>query len=130
MAELETAVETAVETENGEFAFENVSNGTYLVKAETANGSKTMEITVFNADISDIAIVVEATSATIYGDAKVEKRDGTLEARVWVNVEFYDGDGLVSKGVEQTIKNISALGSEGMRETDAKIIEIMTGAHC
>ena len=40
--------------------------------------------------------------------------------------QFYGGDGLVSKGVENTIRNISTLGSEGMRETDKKIIEIMT----
>lgn len=40
--------------------------------------------------------------------------------------QFYGGDGLVSKGVENTIRNISALGSEGMKETDKKIIEIMT----
>ncbi len=41
--------------------------------------------------------------------------------------QFYGGDGLVSKGVENTIKNISALGHDGMKETDKKIIEIMTG---
>jgi L-cysteine desulfidase len=40
--------------------------------------------------------------------------------------EFYGGDGLVSKGVENTIRNIYTLGSEGMKETDKKIIEIMT----
>lgn len=41
--------------------------------------------------------------------------------------QFYGGDGLVSKGVENTIRNISLLGNEGMKETDKKIIEIMTG---
>jgi L-cysteine desulfidase len=44
--------------------------------------------------------------------------------------QFYGGDGLVSKGVEQTIKNISALGNEGMKQTDLKIIEIMTAMGC
>ena len=42
--------------------------------------------------------------------------------------EFYAGDGLVSRGVERTIDNISALGNEGMKETDKKIIELMTGS--
>ncbi len=42
--------------------------------------------------------------------------------------QFYDGDGLVSKGVENTIQNISALGHDGMKETDKKIIEIMCSA--
>ena len=40
--------------------------------------------------------------------------------------QFYGGDGLVSKGVENTIRNISILGHDGMKETDRKIIEIMT----
>ena len=40
--------------------------------------------------------------------------------------QFYGGDGLVSTGVENTIRNISTLGHDGMKETDKKIIEIMT----
>ena len=39
--------------------------------------------------------------------------------------EFYGGDGLVSKGVENTIKNISRLASQGMAMTDKEIIDIM-----
>jgi len=41
--------------------------------------------------------------------------------------EFHSGEGIVSKGVENTIKNISRLGKEGMRETDKEIIQIMLG---
>ncbi len=40
--------------------------------------------------------------------------------------EFKGGDGLVSKGVENTIQNISRLGKIGMKETDKEIIRIMT----
>ena len=40
---------------------------------------------------------------------------------------FYEGDGLVSKGVEKTLVNIGRLGSVGMKETDKEIIRIMTG---
>jgi len=39
--------------------------------------------------------------------------------------QFYGGDGIVSKGVENTINNVSRLSTEGMRETDKKIIQIM-----
>lgn len=39
--------------------------------------------------------------------------------------EFKGGDGIISKGVENTIKNISRLGSQGMKETDKEIIKIM-----
>ena len=39
--------------------------------------------------------------------------------------QFYGGDGIVSKGVENTIRNVSQLATEGMRKTDAEIIKIM-----
>ncbi len=41
--------------------------------------------------------------------------------------QFYDGDGIVTKGVENTIINIGRLGRDGMRETDKEIIRIMLG---
>lgn len=40
--------------------------------------------------------------------------------------QFYDGDGLVLKGVENTIRNIGHLGKVGMKETDREIIRMMT----
>lgn len=40
--------------------------------------------------------------------------------------QFYDGDGLVTKGADCTIKNIGRLGREGMRETNEEIIRMMT----
>ena len=39
--------------------------------------------------------------------------------------QFLGGDGIVTKGVENTIRNVSQLASEGMRKTDAEIIKIM-----
>ena len=44
--------------------------------------------------------------------------------------EFYGGDGIVKKGVENTIENVSRIAREGMRETDKTIIEILTGNKC
>lgn len=40
--------------------------------------------------------------------------------------QFRGGDGIVTKGVEETIRNIGRLGRLGMRETDPEIIRIMT----
>ena len=40
--------------------------------------------------------------------------------------QFRGGDGIVTKGVEETIRNIGRLGRLGMRETDKEIIRIMT----
>ncbi|MCI8877752.1 MAG: serine dehydratase subunit alpha family protein [Oscillospiraceae bacterium] len=41
--------------------------------------------------------------------------------------QFRGGEGIVAKGVEETIANIGRLGRLGMRETDREIIRIMTG---
>ena len=40
--------------------------------------------------------------------------------------EFKSGDGIVTKGVENTIANIGVLAQEGMRQTDRTILSIMT----
>ena len=40
--------------------------------------------------------------------------------------QFYGGDGIVAKGIEETIENVAELARDGMRETDRKILEIMT----
>ncbi len=41
--------------------------------------------------------------------------------------QFKGGDGIILKGVENTIHNIGRLGKEGMKETDKEIIKMMTG---
>ncbi len=41
--------------------------------------------------------------------------------------QFLGGDGIVTKGVENTIKNVGRLAKEGMSDTDREIIEIMLG---
>ncbi len=41
--------------------------------------------------------------------------------------QFYGGDGIVQKGVENTIRNIGRLARDGMSETDREIIRIMLG---
>ena len=42
--------------------------------------------------------------------------------------QFLGGDGIVIKGVENTIANVGRLGRLGMKETDRKIIRMMLGA--
>jgi len=39
--------------------------------------------------------------------------------------QFYGGDGIVTKGVDNTVYNIGKLAREGMRQTDRTILEIM-----
>ncbi len=41
--------------------------------------------------------------------------------------QFMDGDGIVCKGVDNTIGNVSRMAKSGMRETDKVILNIMCG---
>ncbi len=39
--------------------------------------------------------------------------------------EFYSGDGIIAKGIENNIRNVGRLGREGMRETNIEILKMM-----
>lgn len=41
--------------------------------------------------------------------------------------QFVDGEGIIRKGVENTIGNVGRLAREGMRRTDEEILDIMVG---
>ena len=41
--------------------------------------------------------------------------------------QFWGGDGIVTKGVDNTIANVGRMAREGMRETDVEILKIMVG---
>ena len=43
----------------------------------------------------------------------------------WEHQQFYGGDGIVTKGVDNTVSNVGRLAREGMRETDKTILKIM-----
>jgi len=46
-------------------------------------------------------------------------------AMIKAGKEFVGGDGIVTKGVENTIRNVGRLARQGMNETDKEIIKIM-----
>ncbi len=51
---------------------------------------------------------------------------GVLGAEMfWEGQQFYGGDGIVTKGVDQTLSNVGRLAREGMKETDRTILKIM-----
>ena len=53
---------------------------------------------------------------------------GIMGFEMWRNgSQFQGGDGIVEKGVENTIKNVGRLARDGMSDTDREIIEIMLG---
>ena len=45
----------------------------------------------------------------------------------WKVPMLYGGDGIVVKGVENTIRAVSSIARDGMRETDNEIIRLMIG---
>ena len=46
------------------------------------------------------------------------------------NQQFYGGDGIVTKGADNTVMNVGRLAREGMRQTDKTILEIMLSEGC
>ncbi len=44
--------------------------------------------------------------------------------------EFHGGDGLIVKGVENTLQNIGRLARQGMADTDKEIIDMMISGSC
>ena len=73
-------------------------------------------------EILTVILLLAAVAATEYGFFQLWRLD-------WRVPMFYGGDGIVVKGVENTIRNIGTLASEGMRETDRTIIRMMIQEH-
>jgi hypothetical protein len=89
---------------------------------------RTVNHTIVNTLAISSGIVCDGAKASCAAKIAMAVDAGIMGFDMHMNgCQFYGGDGLVSKGVENTIRNISALGSEGMKETDKKIIQIMTG---
>ncbi|MBO5135943.1 MAG: leucine-rich repeat protein [Clostridia bacterium] len=84
-----------IETTDGTFTFTDIPRGSYIVKAENGNGSTTTEIYVSNEDVSGIILEIKAQSATISGDTKIENRDGSFTAKVWIKIDLIDANGNV-----------------------------------
>ncbi|MBR0156684.1 MAG: serine dehydratase subunit alpha family protein [Clostridia bacterium] len=72
-------------------------------------------------------VVCDGAKASCAGKIAAAVNAGLLGYSIYMcGSQFYAGDGIVSKGVENTIRNVGRLGSDGMRETDKEIIRIMT----
>lgn len=73
-------------------------------------------------------VVCDGAKASCAGKIAAAVNAGILGYNMYLNdSQFYGGDGIVSKSVENTILNVGRLGRDGMRETDKEIIRIMTG---
>ena len=94
------------------------------------DGSKSaVDHTIVNALAISSGIICDGAKASCAAKISMSVDAGIMGYEMYCEgCEFYAGDGLVSRGVEKTIDNMSALGNEGMKETDKKIIELMTGS--
>lgn len=82
--------------------------------------------TIVNALAITSGIVCDGAKASCAAKISAAVDAGILGFEMYRNgQQFYSGDGLVRKGVENTIRNISRLGRIGMKETDKEIIRMM-----
>ena len=89
------------------------------------------EDTVVNAVAIVSGMVCDGAKASCAAKIASSVDAGILGYYMYKNgQQFYGGDGLVTKGVEATLKNIGRLGKEGMKETNREIIRIMTEEPC
>lgn len=71
-------------------------------------------------------IVCDGAKPSCAGKIAASVDAGILGYHMYKNgCEFKDGEGLVLKGVENTIRNIGKLSRDGMKETDKEIIKLM-----
>ena len=77
-------------------------------------------IAILSGTICDGAKPSCAAKIAAAVDAGILGSDMNLEHQ-----QFYGGDGIVTKGVDNTVINVGRLAREGMRETDKTILKIM-----
>lgn len=87
----------------------------------------TIAHTLVNALAIVSGIICDGAKPSCAGKIAAAVDAGILGYQMYINgQQFRGGDGIISKGVENTIRNIGRLGKEGMKETDKEIIQIMT----
>ena len=90
-------------------------------------GLKAVTHTLVNALAITSGMVCDGAKPSCAAKIAVAVEAGILGYEMYCRgQQFRDGDGIVKKGVENTIRNVGRLGSLGMRETDREIIRIMT----
>lgn len=85
-----------------------------------------IEHTLVNALAIVSGIICDGAKPSCAAKIASSVQAGILGYHMYLNgQEFKGGDGIVTKGVENTIRNIGRLGRGGMRETDKEIVNIM-----
>ena len=91
-------------------------------------GGKEREIahTIVNALAIDSGIICDGAKSSCAAKIASAVEGGLLGMEMFrQGSQFYGGDGIVTKGVENTIRNVGRLARIGMAQTDKEIIDIM-----
>lgn len=87
--------------------------------------------TVVNALAITSGIVCDGAKASCAAKIAAAVDAGILGYNMYIRgQEFQPGDGIVTDGVDETIRNVGRLGKDGMKETNVEIIDIMVGGKC
>lgn len=91
-------------------------------------GFKEIAHTIVNALAISSGIICDGAKASCAAKIALSVEAGIMGWNMYkCDNQFLSGDGIIAKGVENTIRNIGTLGHDGMKYTDRKILEIMTG---
>lgn len=91
-------------------------------------GFKEVAHTVVNALAVVSGIVCDGAKASCAAKIASAVEAGILGYNMYSRgQQFYGGDGIITKGVDATIRNVGRLGREGMKETNEEIISMMIG---
>lgn len=82
--------------------------------------------TVVNALAIVSGIICDGAKASCAGKITFAVEAGILGYNMYMQgQQFYGGDGIVKKGIEDTLKSVGRLGKDGMKGTNEEIIKIM-----
>ena len=82
--------------------------------------------TLVNALAIDSGIICDGAKASCAAKVATAVESGLLGLQMhYHGKQFFAGDGIIKKGVEETIESVSQIASAGMSETDKEIIKIM-----
>ena len=83
--------------------------------------------TIVNALAITSGIVCDGAKPSCAAKIAASVDAGILGYEMYLNgQQFYGGDGVMAKGIENTLHNIGRLGKDGMKDTDKEIIRIMS----
>lgn len=93
----------------------------------SGGGVDVIRHTIVNGLATVSGIICDGAKASCAAKIASAVDAGLLGYEMYMNgQQFYGGDGIVKKGVENTIHSVSRLAKEGMQQTDKAILKIMT----